>query len=130
MSVPLEITYVADVSRSVEKKAVTQHLERILSRLNKKTNLRPSLVAVRLKIEIVFVGDEKITQLNAQYRHHNAPTDVLSFASSEAEDLLGSIVISLETADRQAAQAGTSLLDEVKTLAGHGFLHLLGYDHR
>lgn len=71
--------------------------------------------------------------LNARYRRIAHPTDVLAFASREAPQpmtpLLGDVVISLDTARRQAREAGSTLDREMVTLLIHGVLHLLGYDH-
>ncbi len=85
-------------------------------------------------LTIVFVTDEKIKDLNNQYRNKNAVTDVLSFEydSDEfetEEDYLGDVIISIEQADKQAAENGLSLDLEIKQLILHGILHLCGYDH-
>lgn len=86
-------------------------------------------------IELVVVGDSAITKLNRKFFNRTSPTDVLSFPASSVvnnetnQDFLGSIVISAETAGRQAKRAGLSLQEEFKTLTGHGLLHLLGYHH-
>ena len=91
---------------------------------------------VRYELNILFVTDKKIQQLNLKYRNKNKPTDVLSFpmVSSEEELIspqlqLGDIVISVETALRDAGQKKISFEEELKFLLIHGFLHLLGYDH-
>ncbi|HAX74466.1 MAG TPA: rRNA maturation RNase YbeY [Cyanobacteria bacterium UBA11372] len=88
-----------------------------------------------------FTDDAEIQELNAQYRNKNQPTDVLAFAALEAEIpqseemllhlplYLGDIVISVETASRQAQQQGHLLQTELAWLAAHGLLHLLGWDH-
>jgi len=88
------------------------------------------------EVSVVFVDDAYIQGLNQQYRGIDAPTDVLSFAMQEGEPfpeegelILGDVVISLETARRQASEYGHSLAREVAYLAVHGVLHLLGYDH-
>lgn len=84
-------------------------------------------VAVRL------VGDRAIRELNREYRHKNKPTDVLAFAQREGSSgrlhpaVLGDIVISVDTARRQARRG---LYRELLHLASHGLCHLLGYDHR
>jgi len=91
---------------------------------------------------LMLTDDASIAALNSTWRHRNEPTDVLSFAALESaledgpplaldgEPLeLGDIVISLETAARQAAAADTSLEAELLFLASHGLLHLLGWDH-
>lgn len=90
------------------------------------------------EVSIVFVDDEYIQRLNREYRGVDAPTDVLSFAlnegepmpEDEGEQLLGDVVISLPTAERQAVEYGHSLEREVAFLTVHGVLHLLGYDHQ
>lgn len=89
----------------------------------------------RVEVELLVVRDQKIKTLNKQYRQVNEPTDVLSFPANSVEadtraNFLGSIVISVDTATKQAKQAGISLEQEMRTLTGHGFLHLLGYHHR
>lgn len=77
---------------------------------------------------IAIVPDGRVQQLNRRYRRKNAPTDVLSFSSDE-RGYLGDVVIAVGVARRQAKQAGHSLQRELRVLALHGLLHLLGYDH-
>ncbi len=75
--------------------------------------------------------DQTIHELNSQYRNKDKPTDVLSFplADDVYPWLLGDVVISIDTAQRQARRRRHSLREEVLTLLIHGILHLLGYDH-
>ena len=75
--------------------------------------------------------DPEIHTLNLQYRKKDKPTDVLSFplADELQPQLLGDVVISVETAARQAQRRSHSLREELQTLLIHGILHLLGYDH-
>lgn len=89
------------------------------------------------EVSILLTTDEHIHQLNRDYRGKDRPTDVLSFRQLEEEDsrdeydelvMLGDVVISVETAARQAAQRNRPLDDEVSLLVVHGILHLLGYD--
>jgi probable rRNA maturation factor len=77
------------------------------------------------------VRDPEIHALNRQYRGKNKPTDVLSFPLADEWQpfLLGDVVISVETAARQAQRRGHALGEEIQTLLIHGILHLLGYDH-
>lgn len=92
-----------------------------------------------VEVSVVFADDDYIQELNCQYRGKDTPTDVLSFALEEGEEpdiyegppetLLGDIVISLETAIRQAESFGHSLERELAYLTVHGMLHLMGYDH-
>ena len=75
-----------------------------------------------------------IHQLNQIYRQRDRPTDVLSFSQREGEfpgpeAVLGDVVISIETAERQATERGHSLRAEILELLAHGLLHLLGFDH-
>ncbi|MFM7086546.1 MAG: rRNA maturation RNase YbeY [Cyanobium sp.] len=85
-----------------------------------------------------LVSDAEIARLNAEWRHQEGPTDVLAFAAQdEPEETLfdlfdlelGDIVISLETAARQAEEHGHTLERELLFLASHGLLHTLGWDH-
>jgi probable rRNA maturation factor len=102
------------------------------------------------EVALTFVTDEHIHELNKQYRGIDRPTDVLSFAMNEGledepeivyeigegdaepdfPDVLGDIIISVETAKRQSEEYGHSLERELGFLFVHGFLHLLGYDHQ
>ncbi len=91
------------------------------------TLLQREGVTAEAEISLLFCDDENIRQLNAAYRGQDRPTDVLSFAQEELP-VLGDIVISLPTAQRQADAAGWGLDCEVTLLAVHGLLHLLGYD--
>jgi probable rRNA maturation factor len=84
---------------------------------------------------VILSDDAKLRQLKRQYWGEDAATDVLSFPQWEPGDpfvppVLGDIVISLETAARQAQQQKHSLEREVVELAAHGLTHLLGYDHQ
>ena len=86
---------------------------------------------------IVLANDRSIRRLNQQFRHKDQSTDVLSFPCLSKESRrdsfpirhLGDIMISVETARRQAIQRGHSLEKEIEILLIHGLLHLLGYDH-
>lgn len=85
------------------------------------------------EVSVLVTGDDRVRELNRSYRGVDASTDVLSFPGGE--DLpsggrwLGEVVISLETARRQAVELGHGELEEVEELLLHGILHLLGYDH-
>jgi len=92
--------------------------------------------SVRGEVAIALVCDRKMRDLNRQYRGIDRATDVLSFpAMSEVapaagvEPHLGDIVIATGVARRQARVAGHPLGSELRCLALHGLLHLLGYDH-
>lgn len=91
------------------------------------------------EVSITLTNNEKIHELNKQYRNIDRPTDVLSFALNEGDEpaikggapvnVLGDIVISLEKAVEQSGEYGHSAKREVAFLTVHGMLHLLGYDH-
>lgn len=87
------------------------------------------------ELSVLLVDDDEIRQLNREYLSRDHPTNVLAFAMREGEDrhlhpaLLGDVVISTETAEREAQQRGVTLEEEVTLLLVHGILHLLGYEH-
>lgn len=87
------------------------------------------------EISISFVDDETIRLLNRQYLRLDKPTNVLSFSLEEGEcgkvnpGLLGDVVISVDTALRDAKQGGFTLEEEILFLIIHGLLHLTGYEH-
>lgn len=92
------------------------------------------------ELSLRLTDDREIQSLNAQYRHQDKPTDVLAFAALETDSpiveemdalplYLGDIVISIETAARQAKGQGHPLKTELAWLSAHGLLHLLGWDH-
>jgi probable rRNA maturation factor len=87
----------------------------------------------RAELSVLLTDDEEIHQLNREHRQKDKPTDVLAFAIDEqAADparLLGDVVISLDTAERQARSRKRPLIEEVRFLLAHGLLHLIGYDH-
>jgi probable rRNA maturation factor len=86
-------------------------------------------------VSVLIVNDARIHRLNARYRGVNRPTDVLAFAMREGPfahlhpHLLGDVVISADTALRQAHRRRRTLAEELTHLLIHGTLHLLGYDH-
>jgi probable rRNA maturation factor len=89
----------------------------------------------RAELSIVFCDDATIHTLNRQYRGQDKPTDILSFAQAEGEAaalegplLMGDLVLSTDTARRQARAGRRSLARETEWLLAHGMLHLLGYD--
>lgn len=93
------------------------------------------------QLSVTFVDDARIRELNREFRGKDRPTDVLSFPLLDGDApefqsvagmprMLGDIVVSVETARRQAAEYGHSLERELGFLLVHGLLHLLGEDHQ
>lgn len=85
----------------------------------------------KAELSIVLTGDAQIHALNKQWRGKDKPTDVLSFPQADFEitGLLGDVVISVETAARQAPKYGNDFGAELDRLLVHGILHLIGHDH-
>jgi probable rRNA maturation factor len=89
----------------------------------------------RSELSVALVDDRQIKELNGQWRSRPRATDVLSFSQIEGEKanhrsrLLGDVVISVETAARQAADRRRGLDEIVIRLLIHGLLHLIGHDH-
>jgi len=86
-------------------------------------------------VTVAFVSDRAMRELNWRWRGKRGTTDVLSFPAEQAEfeklaeATLGDVVVSVERAEKQAAEHGLSFEREVKQLILHGLLHLCGYDH-
>lgn len=86
----------------------------------------------KASINLVFTTDRRLHSLNREFRSKDRATDVLSFTlddSKETDATFGEIYISVETADRQAADYGGTRSEEYLRLVCHGLLHLFGYDH-
>lgn len=98
-------------------------------------------VQAETEISLTFVSNEKIREINREYRNKDSVTDVISFAMEEMGEgemelvglemprVLGDIIISVARTKEQAEEYGHSFMRELGFLAVHGFLHLLGYDH-
>jgi probable rRNA maturation factor len=114
-----------NVKGKMDARTVRRRLVRILVHLGLEDS----------EVSCLLCDDSFIKELNQTYRGKDKPTDVLSFSMNEGEavsgsrDLLGDIVISVDTAIRQAGDLGRAPLEEVTSLLIHGVLHLLGYDH-
>ena len=111
---------------TVDPRTVKRRAERILAALGKRG----------AELSIVLCDDSFIKALNREYRDKDEPTDVLSFSMNEGDvqnphpQLLGDVIISVETAVRQATRARWKPMDEITSLLIHGVLHLLGHDHK
>jgi pyridoxine 5-phosphate synthase len=114
---------------------------RLLPRVNDLLVLRTAELLLGIsgipdaELSILLVDDPRIAELNSSWRRKSGPTNVLAFSLTEGNEapmalnLLGDIVISVETAAREAEMERVSLHSRLQVLLVHGFLHLLGYDH-
>lgn len=91
-----------------------------------KEKIKELNIAIK-EINVVLTDDDYIRKLNRDYRGIDSPTDVLSFSMGE-DKVWGDIYISLDTAKRQAEENDSDLEREIKFLAIHGLLHLIGYN--
>ena len=117
-------------------------LEELARRCAQTTMMMEGREADADELSVVFVDDDYIRGLNSRYLHKDEPTDVLAFSMMETSGdepaemeegassirMLGDVVVSIDTAMRQAAEYGHTLEREVSLLVIHGTLHLLGYD--
>ncbi|WCK53465.1 rRNA maturation RNase YbeY [Aneurinibacillus sp. Ricciae_BoGa-3] len=133
----IDVEFVQDYSEELN--------EELLNLLRKVLNAAAELEEIEGEVVVSFVDDERIHELNREYRGIDRPTDVLSFAMTEqGEDeveifvdeedqemptMLGDIIISIPRAKEQAEEYGHSFEREMGFLTAHGFLHLIGYDH-
>jgi probable rRNA maturation factor len=122
------IYYRNDVRKSgVDGRALVSTAKRLLAALGEEN----------ASLSLTLVADDAIRRLNNAHRGKDRPTDVLSFPLFEAgqsghepvERMLGDVVISLDTARRQAADYDATLQNELYRLLIHGILHVLGHDH-
>lgn len=132
------MTLLIDCIDETEKLSEEQMLEieRVINFAAKKQN-----VEQHSEVSVTFVSNERIQEINREYRDKDKPTDVISFAMEELGEgemelvgtdmprVLGDIIISIPKAIEQAEEYGHPFIRELGFLAVHGFLHLLGYDH-
>jgi probable rRNA maturation factor len=90
--------------------------------------MKSAPASARGDVSVALVSDKRMQALNRQFRGKNAVTDVLSFPSGE-RGFLGDVVIAAGVAKKQAKAANHTIDTELRVLALHGLLHLLGYDH-
>ena len=115
-------------TRAARATALGGRLRRSARKLLDRLRLRDA------ELSILLVSDREMRVLNRRWRGRDRPTDVLSFAQGDGEPdapdgLLGDVVISVDTARRQAAERRETVGREAERLLIHGLLHLLGYDH-
>jgi len=107
----------------IDTKKIVQRAEFVLSKMGEDKG----------ELSLLFVADSYIRQLNSKYRDVDSKTDVLAFSMREGYGLpkespiLGDVVISTETAKREAKKRGVSIQSEIELYLIHGILHLLGY---
>ena len=107
-------------SKRVDPQEVKEWAERILQHLGLKGR----------ELSVLLVDDSEIRELNRKYLGRDRPTNVLAFPMEGPQPFpLGDVVISTETAEREACERGVSLEEEMALLLAHGVLHLIGYDH-
>lgn len=115
------------INRQKKHPVRTKAFKRLLGELSARYRLADP------EVTLAFVGERAIRTLNRKYGKKDKPTDVLSFPLGEkgadGRCYLGDIVIAVPVAYRQSRAKGHSLDRELRLLAIHGFLHLLGYDH-
>lgn len=111
--------------RGIRKRSITARMAKVLRDLG----------CEDMELSVLLTDDAGIAELNGRYRGKTGPTNVLSFPQRDgacpglASNMLGDVVVSLETAAREAAGQNCSLEFRVYILLCHGLLHLLGYDH-
>lgn len=124
-----------DETNEIEEKAIAE-IEKLVNFAAEMENVQPGS-----ELSVTFVTNERIQEINREYRNKDSATDVISFAMEELGEgeiemkgvemprILGDIIISIAKAEEQAKEYGHSFMRELGFLAVHGFLHLLGYDH-
>jgi probable rRNA maturation factor len=122
---PAVVVRNAPRSPSIDGRAVKRRAESMLRELGRE----------EAELSVLLTDDASIEVLNREHRRKAKPTDVLAFpmdgeGPSGPVPLLGDVVISLDTALRQARRHRHALMTEVTHLLAHGVLHLVGYDHR
>ncbi|MBI4775702.1 MAG: rRNA maturation RNase YbeY [Deltaproteobacteria bacterium] len=109
----------------MDKPSLKSRIKKILS----------ALVSDPVELSVLLVDDRTIAELNSQYLNRRRPTNVLSFPmregpfSEDQPEILGDVVISVETASREAEDSGITVGERLDFLLIHGILHLFGYDH-
>ncbi len=130
----LEIDFIDETTKVVDTDQ--KLVEELLQFAAKKQNLSGDI-----ELSVTFVDNDRIQEINKEYRNKDQATDVISFAMEELGEgeveligvdmprVLGDIIISIDRTKEQAEEYGHSYTRELGFLAVHGFLHLLGYDH-
>ncbi|NKE05142.1 MULTISPECIES: rRNA maturation RNase YbeY [Mesobacillus] len=130
----LEIDFLDEVNELSDQEI--NDIEKLLNYAAEKENVQEGS-----ELSVTFVSNDRIQEINREYRDKDRPTDVISFALEEMGEgeleivgvdiprILGDIIISIPKAREQAEEYNHSFMRELGFLAVHGLLHLLGYDH-
>ncbi|MBT2685737.1 rRNA maturation RNase YbeY [Bacillus sp. ISL-37] len=130
----IEIDFLDEINEL--KQEEINEIEKLLNYTAEKENVQEGS-----ELSVTFVSNERIQEINREYRDKDRPTDVISFALEEMGEgeleivgdgiprVLGDIIISIPKAREQAEEYNHSFMRELGFLAVHGLLHLLGYDH-
>lgn len=130
----LEIDLLDEINELTQEEI--SDIEKLLNYTAEKENVQEGS-----ELSVTFVSNERIQEINREYREKDRPTDVISFALEEMGEgeleivgdgiprILGDIIISIPKAREQAEEYNHSFMRELGFLAVHGLLHLLGYDH-
>ncbi|WLR56301.1 rRNA maturation RNase YbeY [Mesobacillus subterraneus] len=130
----LEIDFLDEINELTQEEIIK--IENLLNYTADKENVQDGS-----ELSVTFVSNERIQEINREYRDKDRPTDVISFALEEMGEgeleiigadiprVLGDIIISIPRAREQAEEYNHSFMRELGFLAVHGLLHLLGYDH-
>jgi probable rRNA maturation factor len=116
-------------NRQKRQRVDTGRLRRSLKRLLKELNCKD------VEISLLLVDDDQIREINRTYLKRDRPTNVISFSMTEGSfghihpEILGDIILSTETAARDALRGHLDFMDELEFLLIHGLLHLIGYNH-
>lgn len=130
MSPPYPFAYIALMIRIDPPRTAVDGVELSRPALTRFLKRAAKAAGLAAEIEVLLTDDATLRKLNRTWRGKNRPTDVLSFPSADdSGQIAGDLAISLDTAARQAAVHGHTLVDEVRILILHGALHLAGYDH-
>ncbi len=118
-----------NIFKQTEVRLPRQKLNSLFAKLVKKELPRLK----KGQVNLVFINDKKMKELNNQYRKMNRPTDVLSFnidPPDHPDNIYGEIYIAVPYSVKQAMQYDNTINDELLRLFCHGLLHLFGYDHK
>ena len=116
----MKTTIIEDIKRDYIKEThILNFVEFLFERMS---------IDKELELNILFSDDERIKNLNREFKNKDDATDILSFYGYDG-DILGDIIISIETMEKEAKQENKDILDYALFLIAHGFLHLTGYTH-